>query len=84
MAEMRKDMERIADAVERLEKAHQKEMQAIHAEVKALTEAHNETKGRVDKVLGNVRAFGAGMAASFMLLGGAIGTAAGQIMGWFK
>ncbi|MDT8328453.1 MAG: hypothetical protein RQ750_13900 [Roseovarius sp.] len=81
---MRKDMERIADAFERLERAHITEVAAIRDEVKLLTEAHTETKTRVDKVLGNVRAFGAGMAAAFTLIGGGIATAVAQLLGWFK
>ena len=56
----------------------------VEGEVKLIAERQTKTETRVDKVLGNVRAFGAGMAAAFTLLGGGIATAIGNVLGWFK
>ena len=88
---MRKDIDRLVEIVseakamiERNESARQDEIKAIRAEVTALSKRQGATETRVDKVLGNVRAFGAGMAAAFTLLGGGIATAVGQLLGWFK
>lgn len=80
MAEMRKDMERLADGVERVD-AH---LQALSDKLEALTKEHTETKTRVDKVLGNVRAFGAGMAAAFTLIGTVIGAGISGLVELFK
>lgn len=49
-----------------------------------LSERQTKTETRVDKVLGNARAFGAGMAAAFTLIGIAIGEGLSQIMEFFK
>lgn len=46
---------------------------SVDTEVAALKERQTKVETRVDKVLGNVRAFGAGMAATFTLIGAAAG-----------
>jgi len=49
-----------------------------------LSERQTKTETRVDKVLGNVRAFGAGMAAAFTLIGTALGAGISSVLEWFK
>lgn len=60
------------------------EVKAINDKVEALSDRQTKTETRVDKVLGNVRAFGAGMAAAFTLIGTALGAGLSSILEWLK
>ncbi len=56
----------------------------VEREVEELRDRQLNIESRVDKVLGNVRAFGAGMAAAFMAVGAAVGAGFSQVLEWFK
>jgi len=84
MARMEDAIERLIASVDKLESAAREETKEMRDEIKALQEDHRALKGRVDLVVGNVRAFGAGMAASFTLIGTAIGASIGHFTGLFK
>lgn len=56
----------------------------VDTKLETLTERQTTVETRVDKVLGNVRAFGAGMAAAFTLIGTAIGAGITGLMEFFK
>jgi uncharacterized protein (DUF2342 family) len=56
----------------------------VESEVDELKERQIKIEGRVDKVLGNVRAFGAGMAAAFTLVGATVGAGISQLVGFLK
>lgn len=88
---MRKDIDHLVQTVNDWRKADEagkaerlEELKAIREDIAALTERQNKTETRVDKVLGNVRAFGAGMAAAFTLIGTALGAGLSSLLEWFK
>lgn len=88
---MRKDIDHLAQSIHDWRKADEDgkaarlaELKAIREEIASLTERQNKTETRVDKVLGNVRAFGAGMAAAFTLIGTALGAGLSSVLEWFK
>lgn len=88
---MRKDIDHLVQAVNDWRKvdeegkaARLEELKGLRSEIAALTERQNKTETRVDKVLGNVRAFGAGMAAAFTLIGTALGAGLSSFLEWFK
>lgn len=56
----------------------------VEAEVTELRDRQVKVEGRVDKVFGNVRAFVAGMAAAFTLLGTAVGAGITSLLEWLK
>jgi hypothetical protein len=56
----------------------------VEQEVKVIADRQNKTETRVNTVLGNVRAFGAGMAAAFTLIGTALGAGLSSFLEWFK
>lgn len=56
----------------------------VEAEVRVITDRQTETETRLDRVLGNVRAFGAGMAAAFTLIGTALGAGLTSLVEWLK
>lgn len=76
-AEALQEIRKIAASFEAETKAIREEMAEFKAELTA-------TKTRVDTIIGNVRAFGAGMAAAFTLLGTALGAGVSSLLEWFK
>ncbi len=88
---MRKDIDHLIHSVDEWRKADEQgkadrlaELKAIREDIAVLTERQTKTETRVDKVLGNVRAFGAGMAAAFTLIGTALGAGLSSFLEWLK
>lgn len=88
---MRKDIDHLIRSVDEWRKSDEAgkaerlvRMEAIRVEIASLTDRQTKTETRVDKVLGNVRAFGAGMAAAFTLIGTALGAGLTSILEWLK
>lgn len=84
MARMEDAIERLIVSVDELKEASKEETREMREDMKALQEDHRALKARVDLVVGNVRSFGAGMAASFTLIGTAIGIGIVQFTDLFK